>query len=99
VNATEAEQVRRIYGVAAEAVSLEAVVAHIAAGGYQTKAWSSRAGKAHLARPSSRMTLRMLLSNVLYKGAVSHKGTLYAGEHEPIVDPVVWEKVNTQLEL
>jgi len=45
------------------------------------------------------MTLRLLLSNVLYKGAVSHKGAIYPGEHERIVDGELWEKVNARLAL
>ena len=36
------------------------------------------------------MTLRLLLSNVLYRGAVSYKGTIYPGEHEAIVTEQVW---------
>jgi site-specific DNA recombinase len=99
VNPQEAEQVRQIYTIAAEASSLEALVAQISVLGYQTKAWSSRSGKPHLASAFSRMTLRLLLSNVLYKGAVSHKGVIYPGEHDRIVDEAVWEKVNAQLAL
>jgi site-specific DNA recombinase len=99
VNPQEAEQVRQIYTMAADASSLEAVAAELAVLGYQTKAWSSRSGKPHLARGFSRMTLRLLLSNVLYKGEVSHKGAIYPGEHERIVDEEVWEKVNAQLAL
>jgi site-specific DNA recombinase len=99
VNQKKAEQVRQIYTMAADAASLEALVAQIASCGYQTKAWSSRSGKVHLARAFSRMTLRLLLSNVLYKGAVSHKGAIYPGEHERITAEEVWEKVNTQLAL
>jgi DNA invertase Pin-like site-specific DNA recombinase len=99
MNLKEAEQVRQIYSMAAEASSLEAIVTQIAARGYQTKAWTSKAGKPHLARAFSRMTLRLLLSNVLYKGAVSHKGAIYPGEQERIVDEETWEKVNTQLAL
>jgi DNA invertase Pin-like site-specific DNA recombinase len=99
VSPQEAEQVRQIYGRAAEASSLEALLTQIAVLGYQTKAWSSRSGKPHLARAFSRMTLRLLLSNVLYKGSVSHKGVIYPGEHEGIVDEKLWEKVNTQLAL
>jgi site-specific DNA recombinase len=99
VNPKEAEQVRQIYTVAADASSLEVLVAELAVLGYQIKAWSSRSGKPHLARAFSRMTLRLLLSNVLYKGAVSHKGATYPGEHERIVDSEVWERVHTQLAL
>jgi site-specific DNA recombinase len=99
VNPAEAEQVRQIYSMAAEASSLEALVGQIVARGCQTKAWTSKAGKPHLARAFSRMTLRLLLSNVLYKGVISHKGTIYPGEQERIVDEEVWEKVNAQLVL
>src|ERR1700693_6004206 len=45
VNPKEAEQVRRIYTMAAGASSLETLVAQVAVLGYQTKAWSSRSGK------------------------------------------------------
>lgn len=50
-----------------------------------------------MARPFSRMTLRRLLSNVLYTGAVNHKGTVYPGEHQRIVEQELWEQVNGQL--
>jgi site-specific DNA recombinase len=38
-----------------------------------------------------------LLSNVVYTGSVSHKGTVYPGEHEGIIDPRMWERVNERL--
>jgi hypothetical protein len=59
VNLQEAQQVRHIYTMAAEASSLEALVSQIAVLGYQTKAWSSRSVKPHLARAFIRMTLRL----------------------------------------
>jgi site-specific DNA recombinase len=68
VNPKEAEQVRQIYHMAAVAPTLEAVWLAVAASGFQTKAWISKGGKTHLPRPFGRMTLRLLLSNVLYKG-------------------------------
>jgi hypothetical protein len=98
VNAKEAAQVREMYRVAAGAESLEAALRAIQVRRFQTKAWKSRAGR-HVARPFSRMTLRLLLSNILYTGAVNHKGTIYPGEHERIVEQELWERVNTQLSL
>ena len=50
VNQEEAGQVRKIYSMAAEGATLEAMVTQLAAGGYQSKAWASKAGKPHLAR-------------------------------------------------
>lgn len=99
LNEAEAEQVRNIYRIAAQAPSLEAVVKICAARGYRTKQWVSRNGKTHASRPLARMTLRLLLSNVLYTGAVSHKGTLYPGEQERIVDQRIWEQVNSQMDV
>jgi site-specific DNA recombinase len=97
VNAQEAAQVREIYEIAAKTESLEATLRAIQARGFQTKNWKTRAGRRHAARPFSRMTLRLLLSNVLYTGAVNHKGTVYPGEHERVVDQELWERVNAEL--
>ena len=99
VNAKEAEQVREMYQIAAEAETLEAGVRIIQARGFRTKVWTTRAGKLHAARPFSRMTLRLLLSNVLYTGAVNHKGTVYPGEHQRIVGQELWERVSAQLQM
>ena len=97
VNPKEAKQVREMYELAAEAGSLEAALRMLQARGMHTKSWKSRAGKRHAARPFSRMTLRLLLSNVVYTGSVNHKGTVYSGEHERIVEQGLWERVNAKL--
>jgi site-specific DNA recombinase len=99
VNEAEAEQVRCIFGMAAEAGSLQATLQAVQAQGLTTKEWTSRAGRHHPGRRFSKMTLRLLLSNVLYRGAVSYKGTIYPGEHEAIVNEQVWARVNDQLAL
>src|SRR4051812_12851351 len=44
-------------------------------------------------------TLRLLLTNVLYRGDISHKNTAYPGEHEAIVSRELWLEVNTKLKL
>ena len=97
INAKEAAQVREMYEIAGTSKSLEAALRVIQARGLQTKNWKTRAGRRHAARPFSRMTLRLLLSNVLYTGAVNHKGTVYPGEHERIVERELWERVNAEL--
>jgi len=45
------------------------------------------------------LRLRLLLTNVLYTGAVAYKGVVYAGEHPAIIDQQIWEAVNAQLGL
>src|SRR5438309_1606692 len=44
-------------------------------------------------------TLKLLLTNVLYRGDISHKGTVYPGEHEAIVSRELWVEVNGKLRL
>jgi DNA invertase Pin-like site-specific DNA recombinase len=99
VNAKEAAQVREMYKIAAESETLEGALRAIQASDFRTKAWTSRAGRRHKARPFTRMTLRLFLSNVLYTGAVNHKGTVYPGEQERIVDQELWEQVSAKLAL
>jgi site-specific DNA recombinase len=41
--------------------------------------------------------LYLLLQNRLYHGEVSHKGTVYAGEHPAIIEPALWDAVQEQL--
>src|SRR3954452_21497861 len=96
VNEAEAADVRAIFDMAAAAGSLGATLNEVLARGFLTKEWTSKAGKHHPGRPFSRTTLRLLLSNVLYTGAVSYKGKLYAGEQSAIVDTSVGQKVNQQ---
>ena len=97
LNAREAGQVREIYNIAAQADNLEAALRVVQYHGFKTKAWTSRSGRRHVARHFSRMTLRLLLSNVLYTGAIRHKGTVYPGEQARIVEQVLWEEVNAKL--
>lgn len=48
-------------------------------------------------RPFSRGALYLILRNPLYVGKVSHKGTLYKGQHQAIVSSGLWEKVQKRL--
>jgi site-specific DNA recombinase len=41
--------------------------------------------------------LYKLLSNRVYVGDAVHKGTAYPGEHEPIIDRTLWDKVHAIL--
>ena len=98
VNGEEAERVRRIFGLCAEAGTLSAAVAAVNAQELGTKGWTSRKGRRHRSHPFGKAGLARLLGNVLYKGLVSHKGTPYPGEQEAIVEAELWDEVNRQLQ-
>jgi len=38
-----------------------------------------------------------LLTNAVYAGQVEHRGEIYAGEHESIIEPSVWQELNAEL--
>lgn len=59
-----------------------------AARGLATPATPSRAS-----RPVDATMLHKILSNPYYKGEVRFQGAIYPGRHQPLVDPVTWQKV------
>jgi hypothetical protein len=54
-------------------------------------------GHSALGAPCTQNALRRLLSNVLYTGAVRHRGQLYPGEQEAILEPETWQRVQRLL--
>ena len=99
VNQEEALQVGEMFRICRETGTLEATLRAVAERGFTTKAWTAKNGNRHLAKPLGKSSLRLLLSNLLYTGSVSHKGTEYPGEHEAIVDRELWAAVGEQLQL
>jgi site-specific DNA recombinase len=99
VNESETVRVRAIFQIAAQADSFEAAFQAVRAQGLRTKQWTSQSGRQHGGGSFSRTTLRRLLSNVLYTGAVSWRGTVYPGEHEAIIGRQIWDQVNERLRI
>ena len=97
VNGEEGRRVRDIFALFAERRSLSAVVAELVRRRWKTKSWTSKKGTAHDGRDFAKASLRRLLTNAIYTGKVEHRGTIYAGEQPSIVEPSVWEAVNTDL--
>ena len=77
--------------------SLSAVVAELARRRWKTKSWTSQNGTAHAGRDFAKASLRRLLTNAIYAGKVEHRGATYDGEQASIVEPSMWQEVNTEL--
>jgi site-specific DNA recombinase len=45
----------------------------------------------------SRGALYLMLQNCIYRGEITHKGNAYPAEHQPIVDKVLWDQVQSIL--
>jgi site-specific DNA recombinase len=97
VNQLEAEQVRAIFAMYLELGSLLPVLQEAERRGLLSKRWTTKEGKVRGGERIAKATLHGILTNAIYTGVVDHKGTLYPGEHEAIVDLPTWERVQTGL--
>ena len=96
VNAKEAERVREIFALCAQAQNLPEALGEMRGYGWTAKQWTSQRGKTHGGQPLGMSTLRLLLTNVLYRGDIAHNGVVYPGEHPALVTRELWQEVNTK---
>ena len=98
VNPVEAKQVRTLFDLYKSKGSLLPVLQEIQRIGLVSKEWTTKDGRARGGKPFTKSSLHSTLTNIIYTGMVDHKGVLYQGEHERIVDPKTWEKVSKTLQ-
>ncbi len=65
--------------------------------GITSRVWSSSTGLQHGGASFSRGILYKILRNPVYIGQISHKGLIYEGQHDAIINGELWEKVQAQL--
>lgn len=97
VNEEEAERVRAIFDLFEENGSMAITLAEIERRGWKLKSWKRRTGNFREGGPFTRLALRRLLGNVLYTGAVRHKGQVYPGQHAAILARGVWERAQERM--
>ena len=97
VNPAEAETVRTLFGLYMAKGSTLPVLQETQRVGLLSKQWTTEDGKVRGGKPFTRGSLHATLTNVLYTGMVDHKGVLYAGEHDRIIDQETWDRVHETL--
>lgn len=97
VNEEEAVRVRAIYDLYLDHQALLPVVQEIDRREWRTKRWGTKKGNERGGAPFTKNTLFRLLTNIIYIGKLSYKGTIYPGEHDAIVDAKVWKRVQELL--
>jgi site-specific DNA recombinase len=98
VNPSEAERVRAIFQLYLEHESLLPVVQELERRGWVNKRWTTRKGRERGGQPFERTSLYRLLTNVAYVGKVRYKDEVHNGEHPGIVDPAVFQRVQSLLQ-
>lgn len=66
--------------------------------GFRTKSWTSQKGKVLGNKKLSPNYIYRIINNPAYLGQISHKGTLYDGQHDAIIDKTLWDSVQTRIE-
>ena len=83
VNPSNAQRVKRLFALYDTLGCLSKV----------EKAMADGAGK-----PMSRGAIHQIITNPIYIGKIKHKDKIYDGQHEAIIDPVLWERVQSALQ-
>jgi len=97
VNPKEAKLVRHIFNRFLTLGSVTKLTRELNENGYTTKSWVTAKSKMREGRPWNKSHLYRLLNNSILIGRVSHKGDTYPGEHEAIIEKLLWEKVQKAL--
>ena len=98
INADEAKTVQMIFRRYLELRSVGRLREELEARGISTKAFVSTRDKAIGGGRWYVGPLRHLLRNPVYVGLAKHKDNLYPGEHSPIIERALFDKVQAQLD-
>ncbi|MEM8632970.1 MAG: recombinase family protein [Pseudomonadota bacterium] len=97
INKTEALIVRRLYDLYLERGTLREVKEQAEQEGLRSKLRQGSNGRTSGGKPLDRGQIQHLLSNPVYAGRIRHKGHVHEGQHDAIIDPEMWEKVQEML--
>jgi site-specific DNA recombinase len=89
--------VRTLFNLYLELGSILPVLQEAERRGILTKRWTTGDGKVRGGQRIAKGTLHGLLTNAIYTGMVDHKGCLYPGEQERIIDQNTWDRVHETL--
>ena len=92
INAKEAQTVQHIYRLYLELGCVRLLKEDLDKEGIHSKVRGQKPGCSF-----SRGILYKILSNPIYIGRIIHKGACYPGQHEAIIDQVLWEKVQKEM--
>ncbi|VAV91971.1 Site-specific recombinases, DNA invertase Pin homologs, partial [hydrothermal vent metagenome] len=99
INPSEAKSVQLLFDLYLKLGNVILVKKEAKQLGLVTKVRISVNAKMRGGKEFSRGHLYHLLSNPIYVGNVKHKGEVFSGEHEGIIDPAIWEEVQTRLKV
>lgn len=91
INPTEAIIVRELFRLYLERQGLVRVVTEATARGWHNKRWVTKAGKLFGGACFTKLSLRNLITNLVYVGKVQVDDVEFDGEHEAIIDRATFD--------
>jgi site-specific DNA recombinase len=92
VNPEEAEMVREMFDLYIQRQSTIKVVEELNRRSWTTKSWVKKDGTRHEGARWDKARLIRHLTNMTYTGKILHKGEVFEGEHEAIIDEGAFEQ-------
>jgi DNA invertase Pin-like site-specific DNA recombinase len=99
INPQEAERVREIFRQFLRLRTVPALMSHLRESAIRIKSQDGGNPENLKGLDYARGALYHLLRNRIYVGEIEHKGSIYPGEHEGIVDRELWNQVQELLNL
>lgn len=99
INEPEAKIVRDIFKRFTVLKSSTLLAKELRDQGIRTKNFTTQQGKRHEGLLISKSYLYRMINNALYIGDISHKGTIYPGQHEGIISQELWDEVHSILQI
>lgn len=96
-NPEEKKTVSYIFESYLEVKSIDVLKQKLNSEGIKTKQWQAKSGKAYGKTKWTSSMLGRVLRNQIYIGKVHHNGNIYEGEHEGIVESVLFNEVQELL--
>src|SRR5467141_3070491 len=93
INEAEATTVRHLFTRYCELGSVRLLKEELDRNGVRSKIRVSKDGVESGGQAFSRGALYTLLRNPIYVGEIRHKGVCHSGQHAPVVDRAMWDKV------
>ncbi len=97
INPNEAETIRTLYDLYLQHMLIRLVKEEAIKIGLRSKLRTSSKGITSGGRLFDRGQIHHMLSNPIYAGRIRHKSATYEGLHAAIIDPDVWDRVQTLL--
>ena len=92
INEDEAKIIRILFKIFIKTTSVTDTFRELNNLGFKTKTWISRSETLHRGERFNQASVRRILTNELYFGKINHKGKIYEGQHDAIIDEDTWNK-------